>query len=70
MLKVLLVLILLWLLYRLARGLLFISRATRSFRNQTRQDNPATDSQQPSKLIPKDEGEYVDFEEIEPGSKS
>jgi len=63
--KVLFIFFLIWLVYRLVRGLLFISRATRPFRNQPPQDTETPEPRTPSKLIPKDEGEYVDYEEID-----
>lgn len=65
MIRFLLVLFLIWLLYKFIRGYLFIRSAARSYtRSQQTDPDPESPVKQPNKLISKDEGEYVDFEEV------
>lgn len=61
--KFLLLLVILWLLYRLVRTVVFVS--VRSRRSTGPEDEPEPESApKPAKRIGKDEGEYVDFEEV------
>ncbi|MDD4645600.1 MAG: DUF4834 family protein [Bacteroidales bacterium] len=60
--KVFLVLILIYLIIRLFRNLTVMSFSSRTVQNDDIQQPPPPPK--PTKIIEKDEGEYVDFEEM------
>jgi hypothetical protein len=65
MIRFLLLVFFIWLIYKFIRGYLIIRSAARSYtRSQQTDPEPETPVKQPNKLISKDEGEYVDFEEV------
>jgi hypothetical protein len=66
MLKYFLLFLLIWLIVRFVRGYFVIRRAARNF---SRQEEPpyeqAPEPKKVQKIISKEEGEYVDFEEMD-----
>ena len=60
--KILLIFLLVYLIYRFLRNITFFTMRSRS----VREDIPEPPASQPKqkKIIDKDEGEYVDYEEI------
>jgi len=66
MLRYLLIFFLIWLIYRFIRGVLVIRTAARNFQRQEDTPfEPEPETKQNQKLISQDEGEYVDFEEMD-----
>ena len=64
MFRYLLILLLIYLVYRLIRFYLIIRKATRKMKDEMTPDEPPKTKN--DKLIGKDEGEYVDYEEMKP----
>jgi hypothetical protein len=66
MLRYLLILLLIWLIYRFIRGFFIIRTAARNFSRQEGSSfEPDPEPKKSQKMISKDEGEYVDFEEMD-----
>lgn len=66
MFKYLLLVLLGWVLYRVIRTVVMVSRVTRTYRINREEPTDSPGMQKPAKLISEDEGEYVDFEEVNP----
>ncbi|MFO7616860.1 MAG: hypothetical protein R6V75_06385 [Bacteroidales bacterium] len=64
MFRYLLILLLVYLVYRLIRFLLVIRKAARKIKEDLTPEEPS--KARNDKLIGKDEGEYVDYEEMKP----
>lgn len=62
LIRFLAILFLFYLIYKLVTGFFKINRRTRDFMDSA---NQTEKEKQKAKIIPKDEGEYVDFEDVE-----
>ncbi|MFH0759984.1 MAG: DUF4834 family protein [Bacteroidota bacterium] len=64
MFKIILLVILFWVIYRVIRTVTVVSHVTRNYRINREEPSTTAETQKPTKLIAEDEGEYVDFEEV------
>ena len=64
MFRYLLILLLIYLVYRLIRFYLVIRKAAKKMKDDLAPEEPS--KQKNEKIIGKDEGEYVDYEEMKP----